>query len=258
VSKKSNTNEDGVSLRPSTYIREQDEDGVSLRPSDAVADDVPTPSLAVANNTDVAIALHAPPDLSVIRAYRPTGDYDKNRLHSATPRFVYRGLMTLTDTVGRTSLNRVACWALNRGLARLDRDVPEIAIICEAHSRVLLAGAEHSIVQLESWSYAVPALYGASKPLNLRSVNPEDQRACADRAQRLGLHATTLITVAMMTALVDCPLPGDLPDVLMDQLREFRLAVRQRARLAQDLARRAAEMMQAPPRRGSWSDVCEK
>jgi hypothetical protein len=196
-------------------------------------------------------AADAAPDLTAIRRFVPTGDRD-DRLTVMVPVFVRRALDTLVIAVRRTTVTTAALWALSRGLARV-QNLPEVTTVCDAHA-VLLQTGSPDISQLDLWHYQVAARGGQTR-LFLRSVSPADAGKCAELARGLGLPTGTLGALVIMAGLVDTPLPGDLPRLLMTELREFYRGLRQRAALADELHKRANAIPQNSRSRYSWRDV---
>jgi len=215
---------------------QNDDRRVSLKPSTFVRDDDDTP------------------DLLTIRQFKPPGDRD-DRLTIGSPLYVRRGLETIVNATGRTNLNSVALWALARGLGRFAAWT-EIETICVARATLLRSGSA-DLVQLDEWRYQLAARDGHTR-LFLRCVSPTDCGRCAERARGLGLSTSTYGALAIMAGIVDLPLPGDLPRVLVSELREFRRGLRQRAALAGELAKRALSLPPSEEQRVSWADVFEE
>jgi hypothetical protein len=209
-----------------------DDEGVSLRPSTSVRDD-------------------DAPALMTIRQFKPCGGRD-DRLTIGSPLYARRGLETIVNATGRTNLNSVALWALARGLGRF-AEWTEIETICAARATLLQCGSA-DLVQLDEWRYQLAARDGHTR-LFLRCVSSADSGRCADRARGLGLSTSTYGALAIVAGIVDLSLPGDLPRVLVTELREFRRGLRRRAALADELAKRAQLLPHLEGERVSWDDI---
>lgn len=145
-----------------------DDEGVSLRPSTSVRDD-------------------DAPALMTIRQFKPCGARD-DRLTIGSPLYARRGLETIVNATGRTNLNSVALWAIARGLGRF-AEWTEIETICAARATLLRCGSA-DLVQLDEWRYQLAARDGHTR-LFLRCVSSADSGRCADRARGLGLSTST-------------------------------------------------------------------
>ena len=143
--------------------------------------------------------------------------------------------------------------ALSRGLRRLEA-IDDLQAVCIGRATLLEAGAD-DIVQLDHWAFQIAARDGSPVRLFLRNVDRADSAQCSDVADSLGLSTSTVAAMAMMTGLVDASLPGDLPRLMVIELREFLRGLHKPAVLARELAARVTEkppMNQAPT---LWRDV---
>jgi hypothetical protein len=194
--------------------------------------------------------------LSAIREFKPLGTHD-DRLVLTVPRYVRLAVETIAQAAGsRMPIGTVAQWALHRGLTRLEV-LREITTICEARALLLEAGSD-DLIELDSWLWHLAARDGVQAQFFLRSVSPRDAGRCAELAKGLGLSTSTVGAIAIMAGLMDLDLPGDLPRLLLGELREFRLALKKRAKRAGELAAPVLTAPSTPIRqRMTWDDVFE-
>jgi hypothetical protein len=198
-----------------------------------------------------------PPTLDDLAKFKPEGAYE-DRLPLTVAKWIKRATETLANAAStarwKVSMNAVAVWALKRGLVRL-MGIEEVQEVCKAREALLAAGSE-GIMQLDRWPYQISAQDEGTERLFLRSITRADAGRCAEYARGLGLSTSTFGALALMAGLVDAPLPGELPELLVTELRAFRRRLQKRAVLAVDLRRRAPASPQTE-RRTKWRDVME-
>lgn len=221
------TRDDRSTRRPT-----QQRGGASLRPSGFLLDG-PLP--------DVPLTL-----------FRPIGERD-DRLSVSLPMTLHYAIEAIAPA--RKPPGFVSQWALARGLNRL-RDLPETSQIAEARETIVQHASTYAMSDVDDWR--LPGLFpGKRQKVSLRNVDPRVIGRTTKLREVLGLDS--LAAVAIAVGLVDVPgLPPGLAHVLSAELREFMAALRSRAALMDELAKRARLTPVEKGPQPTWPGIVEQ
>lgn len=212
----------------------------SMRPEAAVDDPEPQQRL---------------PALQAIKLFTPTGTEDDKAAYTI-PAYCALGIESTVALLKpwSTSIARVTLWAFTTGLHRLD-SLPAVHEICSARADLLRRG---SSVTFLDWRYCLSQRGAARERTFFRYVNPADASKAKTLAIGLGLGqqaSGTIAALAIMSALVDVPLTGELPRQIERELSSFVETLRERRELVANLSARDADQSLAAVPRRSWEDI---